>query len=432
LLSLVATSLLSLLNRRMLLCLLMGFSSGLPFYITSGMLQAWLRTRGLSLRDIGLFALTSVPYAWKFVWAPLLDRYTPPFLDRRRGWALGTQVVLAALVAAMGLFDPAESLTAVALLALAVAFFSATQDIALDAYRRELLPDAELGLGNSLFVNAYRVAQLVPGGLALILADQLPWRLVYPIVGGFMLVGILACLLAPSVEGRVRPPRSLREAIVGPFREFFSRQDLSSALLVLAFMLLYKLGDGMASALLTPFYLDVGFSMTQVGSVAKVVGLWASVVGSLIGGVAITKIGINRALWIFGLLQMAAIFGFVALARVGPDLGVLGVVVAFEYLGVGLGTSAFVAFLARATDKRFTATQFALFSSLVALSRTLASSSTGFLVELVGYQLFFMLCVLLGVPGMLLLLKVAPWTAPPPPPFTEADARSADAARSST
>ena len=427
----MATSLLSLLNRRMLLCLLMGFSSGLPFYITSGMLQAWLRTRGLSLRDIGLFALTSVPYAWKFVWAPLLDRYTPPFLDRRRGWALGTQVMLALTVAAMGLFDPVESITAVALLALAVSFFSATQDIALDAYRRELLPDEELGLGNSLFVNAYRVAQLVPGGLALILADQLPWRLVYPIVAGFMLVGILACLLAPSVEGRVRPPRSLREAIVGPFREFFSRQDLSSALLVLAFMLLYKLGDGMASALLTPFYLDIGFSMTQVGSVAKVVGLWASVVGSLVGGVAITKIGINRALWIFGLLQMAAILGFVALARVGPDLGLLGVVVAFEYLGVGLGTSAFLAFLARATDKRFTATQFALFSSLVALSRTLASSSTGFLVELVGYQWFFMLCVLLGVPGMLLLIKVAPWTERAPP-LTEVDAQSPDAARSST
>lgn len=427
----MATSLLSLLNRRMLLCLLMGFSSGLPFYITSGMLQAWLRTRGLSLRDIGLFALTSVPYAWKFVWAPLLDRYTPPFLDRRRGWALGTQVLLALTVAAMGLFDPVESLTAVALLSLAVSFFSATQDIALDAYRRELLPDEELGLGNSLFVNAYRVAQLVPGGLALILADQLPWRLVYPIVGGFMLVGILACLLAPSVEGRVQPPRTLREAIVGPFREFFSRQDLSSALLVLGFMLLYKLGDGMASALLTPFYLDIGFSMTQVGSVAKVVGLWASVVGSLVGGVAITKIGINRALWIFGLLQMAAILGFVALARVGPDLGVLGVVVAFEYLGVGLGTSAFVAFLARATDKRFTATQFALFSSLVALSRTLASSSTGFLVELVGYQWFFMLCVLLGVPGMLLLLKVAPWKERAPP-LTAADDPAPGAARSST
>jgi PAT family beta-lactamase induction signal transducer AmpG len=355
----------------------------------------------------------------------------PPFLDRRRGWALGTQVLLALSVAAMGLFDPVESITAVALLSLAVSFFSATQDIALDAYRRELLPDAELGLGNSLFVNAYRVAQLVPGGLALILADQLPWRVVYPIVGAFMLVGVVASVFAPSVEGRVKPPRSLREAIIGPFREFFSRRDLGSALLVLAFMLLYKLGDGMATALLTPFYLDLGFSMTQVGSVAKVVGLWASVAGSLIGGVAITKIGINRALWIFGLLQMLAILGFVVLARVGPQVGMLGVVVAFEYVGVGLGTSAFVAFLARATDKRFTATQFALFSSLVALSRTLASSATGFLVELVGYQWFFALCALLGVPGMLLLIKVAPWTEPPAP-LTEADAQSAGVARSST
>jgi MFS transporter, PAT family, beta-lactamase induction signal transducer AmpG len=218
----------------------------------------------------------------------------------------------------------------------------------------------------------------------------------------------------------VAPPRTLVEAIVGPLREFFSRRDLSSALLLLGFMLLYKLGDGMAAALLTPFYLDLGFSMTQVGSVAKVVGLWASVAGSLVGGVVISKIGINRALWVFGLLQMLAILGFVVLARVGPDLRVLTVVVAFEYLGVGLGTSAFVAFLARTTDKRFTATQFALFSSLVALSRSLASSTTGFLVERLGYAWFFALCVLLGVPGMLLLLKVAPWGEPQPPPSSAA------------
>jgi MFS transporter, PAT family, beta-lactamase induction signal transducer AmpG len=425
------SSLWSLLNRRMLLCLLMGFSSGLPYYITTGMLQAWLRTRGLSLREIGLFTLTSVPYAWKFVWAPLLDRYALPGLDRRRGWALAAQVSLALAVAALGLFDPVESTTSVALVALVVAFFSATQDIALDAYRRELLPDHELGLGNSLFVNAYRVAQLVPGGLALILADLMPWRLVFPIVAAFMVVGILSNLLAPPLETRAQPPKSLMEAVVGPFREFFSRRDLRSALLVLAFMLLYKLGDGMATALLTPFYLDLGFSMTQIGSVAKVVGLWASVAGSLIGGITISKIGINRSLWVFGFLQMLAILGFVVLARVGPHVGLLGVVVAFEYLGVGLGTSAFVAFLARATDTRFTATQFALFSSLVALSRTLASSLTGFLAELVGYPWFFASCVLLGVPGMLLLLKVAPWTAPQPP-LPEAGVPAVGAGRSST
>jgi PAT family beta-lactamase induction signal transducer AmpG len=224
----------------------------------------------------------------------------------------------------------------------------------------------------------------------------------------------------------VAAPKSLGDAVVGPFREFFSRRDLRSALLVLAFMLLYKLGDGMAASLLTPFYLDLGFSMTQVGSVAKVVGLWASVVGSLIGGVTISKIGINRSLWIFGFVQMLAILGFAALARVGPDIGFLGAVVAFEYVGVGLGTSAFVAFIARATDKRFTATQFALFSSVVALSRTVASSSTGFLVELVGYEWFFALCVLLGVPGMLLLLKVAPWTEPGPPANTFIEEREAE------
>lgn len=393
----------------MLLCVLIGFSCGLPLYVTVSLLQAWLRSEGVSLSDIGLFSLTGLPYTWKVLWAPLVDRYCPPFLGRRRGWALLTQVALLICIAAFGLLDPVRSAMTVAALAVAVAFFSATQDVALDAYRRELLPDSELGIGNALYVNAYRLSSLIPGSLALILADHLPWSMVYAFVALFMLVGIVTSCLAPEADTEGEGPRTLGEAVIGPFREFFTRQDRSIALLILLFMVLYKLGDTLAGALVTPFYLDLGFSLTDVGVVAKGVGLPATIVGLLVGGVAIANIGINRALWVFGVAQLLSTLGFFVLAHRGPDLGVLGAVVAGEYLSGGMGTSALVAFLARATDRRFTATQYALFSSLIALPRTLLSASTGFLVEALGYGPFFLLCTAVGVPGMLLLAKVAPW-----------------------
>ncbi|MEY2933194.1 MAG: hypothetical protein RL033_3943 [Pseudomonadota bacterium] len=399
----------SLLNRRMLLCALIGFSSGLPLYVSSTMVQAWLRDRGVSLQEIGLLGLMGLPYTWKFLWAPLLDRYRVPLLGRRRGWALCMQVALLVTIAAFGLLDPARSMGSVALLAGAVALFSATQDVALDAYRRELLPDHELGLGTALYVNAYRLASLVPGSLALILADHLPWSSVYPIVAGFMVVGIVTSVLAPETSAGLGAPTTLAEAVVGPFREFFSREGHAQAMLILLFMLLYKLGDAMGTSLLVPFYLDVGFSKTVIGTVAKGVTVPAALVGSLIGGVAIAKVGINRCLWIFGVLQLFSTLGFVLLARAGAEVWLLGFVVGFEYLSGGLGTSAFMAFLFRATDRRFTATQYALFSSLIALPRTLASAATGYMIAALGYQGFFVLCGLLALPGLLLLAKVAPW-----------------------
>lgn len=397
----------------MLLCLLIGFSCGLPLYVTVSLLQAWLRSEGVSLSDIGLFNLTGLPYTWKILWAPLVDRYCPPFLGRRRGWALLTQIALMLCIAAFGLLNPVRSGMTVAALAVAVAFFSATQDVALDAYRRELLPDNELGLGNALYVNAYRLSSLIPGSLALILADHLPWSMVYALVALFMLVGIMTSFFAPEASTDAERPRTLGEAVIGPFREFFTRQDRSIALLILLFMVLYKLGDTLAGALVTPFYLDIGFSLTDVGVVAKGVGLPATIVGLLVGGIAIANIGINRALWLFGVAQLLSTLGFFVLAQRGPDLGVLGAVVAGEYLSGGMGTSALVAFLARATDRRFTATQYALFSSLIALPRTVLSASTGFLVEALGYGSFFLLCTAAGVPGMLLLAKVAPWASDP-------------------
>jgi len=394
----------------MLICVLIGFSSGLPLWVGSTLVQAWLHEKGVGLEAIGLLSLAGLPYTWKFAWAPLLDRYSLPFLGRRRGWALCMQIALFFCIAAFGLLEPSRSMPSVVALSCAVAFFSATQDVTLDAYRRELLPDRELGLGTSLHVNAYRLAALVPGSLALILADHLPWSWVYLIVAMFMAVGILTSLFAGEAPAVVQPPTTLTEAVIGPFREFFARGDRSAALLILLFMLLYKLGDAMAAALLTPFYLDVGFSKTVIGTVAKGVALPAFVAGSLVGGLTIAKAGINRSLWIFGVLQVVSTLGFVVLARSGPDVWLLGCVVAFEYLSAGLGASAFLAFMSRATHRRFTATQYALFSSLVALPRTVASASTGYLIEGLGYPGFFLACALIALPGLWLLTRVAPWS----------------------
>ena len=397
----------------MLFCLAFGFSSGLPLWLSLTLVQAWLRSEGVSLSDIGLFNLTGIPYTWKFLWAPLVDRFRLPFLGRRQGWALGTQVVLTVCIAAFGLLDPVRTPASVALLAVIVAFFSATQDIAVNAYQRELLSDRELGLGTAMHVNAYRFASLVTGGLALVLADHLSWPTVFVCVAGFMSIGIVASLLAPDGERTAPPPATLQQAVVGPFREFFARQDRTAAVLILAFMLLYKVGDAMAASLVTPFYLDVGFSLTEVGTVAKGVGTPAVIVGLFLGGFIISRIGINKSLWIFGVLQLVSTLGYAVLARVGPSIAALASVVGFEYVASGLGTAAFGAFMARATDQRFTATQFALFSSLIALPRSVASASTGYIVEAIGYGSFFILCTVLALPGMLLLIRVAPWSRQP-------------------
>jgi PAT family beta-lactamase induction signal transducer AmpG len=397
------------LNRRMLICVFTGFASGLPLYLLFQMVPYWLRTEGVSLAAIGFFALVQFPYTWKFLWAPIMDRYTLPFLGHRRGWILVTQVALLVAISSMGFFKPTMSLWTIAYLATAVAFFSASQDIVLDAYRRELLPDVELGLGNSVHVQAYRLSGLIPGGLALILADHLPWHMVFVVVALFMLVGIVMTLVIDEAIKEPTPPRSLKASVIEPFREFIGRAGLRSALLVLAFLFLYKLGDNMATALQTPFFHDVGFSGTQIGSIAKLVGTTAAIVGGLIGGLIMVKVSINRALWLFGFVQIASILGFALLSVIGANPWMLAFAMAFEYLGVGLGTAALTAFMAKSTNVAFAATQFALFTALVSVPRVLASSTTGLIVEQTGWTNFFLICTLMAVPGMLLLFKVAPW-----------------------
>ena len=398
----------AILNRRMLICVFTGFSSGLPLYLLFQMVPYWLRTEGVGLAEIGLFALVQFPYTWKFVWAPIMDRYTLPFLGHRRGWILLSQLALLVSMGMMGFLDPELNLWTVAYLSAGVAFFSASQDIVLDAYRRELLPDVELGLGNSIHVQAYRLSGLIPGGLALILSDHLPWHMVFVIVAAFMLVGIVMTLVIDEAIKEPTPPQTLKASVVEPFREFIGRSGIGPALLVLAFLFFYKLGDNMATALQTAFFHDVGFSGTQIGSIAKVVGTTAAIVGGLIGGLIMVKVAINRALWLFGFVQIVSILGFAALS-VWSTPWMLVFAMGFEYLGVGLGTAALTAFMARSTSISFAATQFALFTALASVPRVLANATTGFIVEQTGWTNFFFLCTALAVPGMLLLFKVAPW-----------------------
>lgn len=404
-------------SRRMLICIFTGFTSGLPLYFLINLIPAWLRSEQIDLKTIGLFALIGLPFTWKFIWSPIMDAVRLPFLGRRRGWMLVTQIGLLATLMAYAFLNPHRHMTTIMGLSLVVAFFSASQDIVLDAFRREILPDNELGLGNAIHVNAYRIAALVPGSLSLILADIMPWHNVFIITALFMIPGLLMTLfLAQEPSLPPQTPRTFRQTVSEPFHEFFTRKGVRQACLVLAFIFLYKLGDSMATALATPFYLDMGYSKTDIGLIAKNAGLWPAVIFGIVGGIWMLKLGINKALWLFGLVQIVTILGFVWLAGYGhfetisaTERWMLAAVIGAEAVGVGLGTAAFVAYMARETNPAFTATQLALFTSLSAVPRTFINASTGYLIEWLGYVNFFWLCFLLGIPGMLLLLKVAPW-----------------------
>ena len=406
-------------SRNMLICIFTGFSSGLPFYIIISLLPLWMRSEKVDLETLGYFTVVTLPFSWKFLWAPLLDRFVPPFLGRRRGWMLISQVLLIVSLASFAFLNPHSQfgLLLIAAMATLVSFFSASQDIVLDAYRREILSDNELGLGNSIHVNAYRVAGLIPGSLSLILVDYVDWKITFIVTALFMLPGIFMTLFLshePKIE--LKQQRTLKENVVEPFKEFFGRKGVLYALGILSFIFLYKLGDSMATALISPFYLDMGFSMTQIGVVVKNASLWPMIIAGIVGGVIMLKIGINRALWLFGFVQIITILGFAWLAKLGPfeqvdtfALFALTLVVAAEYIGIGLGTSAFVAFMARETNPLYTATQLALFTSLSALPRATLNTQSGALIQYFGYYDYFWFCFWLAVPGMLCLFWVAPW-----------------------
>jgi len=390
----------TLLSQRMLLALVMGFSSGLPLLLTGSLLQAWMVDQKVDLSTIGLFALVGLPYTLKFLWAPLMDRYTPALFGRRRGWLFIWQLCLTAAIILLAFSDPAHHLSMLAVAALLLSFFSASQDIVIDAFRRESLADDEQGMGASLYVGGYRLGMLLASGGGLILADLMTYRLVYFIMAAGMSAGIVATLLATEPVAEHGTPKSLSEAVIDPFREYFSRDY---ALYLLLFIFLYKVGDTMASQMTTPFYLETGFSKTEIGSIVKLFGFWATIGGTMLGGLLVMRLGIYKSLFSFGILQGISTAGFIWLHYMGNILYALAAVVSFENLTAGLGTAAFVGFLASLTDKRFTATQFALLTSFMGMPRVFAAAPTGYMVDAFGWNGFFLFCALIAIPGILLI-----------------------------
>ncbi|HSD59402.1 MAG TPA: MFS transporter [Burkholderiales bacterium] len=388
-------------SRRIAVLLLLGFASGLPLALTSGTLQAWMAVEGVDITTIGLFTLVGLPYTWKFLWAPLMDRYVPPWLGRRRGWILAAQLLLMAGIAAMGALSPATAPWAVAALALFVAFSSASQDIVFDAYRTDLLRERERGAGAAVSVLGYRIAMLVSGALALILADHMGWRETYWLMAGLMIIGVAAAFWGPEPDGEMKPPRSLRQAVAEPLTEFFSR---GGALWLLALIVLYKIGDAFAGSLTTAFLIrGAGFSPTEVGAINKGMGLVATIVGALFGGALMVKLRLYRALMLFGVLQAVSNLTFMWLATAGKSYSVMVLAVAFENLAGGMGTAAFVALLMALCNHRYTATQYALLSALAAVGRVYVGPASGYVVEAVGWVSFFFLTFLAALPGLALL-----------------------------
>ena len=399
------------LEKKILISLIMGFVSGVPLLLTITLLQAWLTDEGISKSTIGLFALVGLPYSLKFLWAPFFDRYVISKLGRRRGWLIISQVLLILSIIGLGLTNPALNPFNVAVLALLVTFFSASQDIVIDAFRRESLHDNEQTLGASAYVLGYRVGALAAGAGGLILADMMSYQYVYSIMAVIMIIGVITTLLAEEPEA-VGEPSSFINAVKNPFIEFFQRfkdknnTNLMVPILILMFILLYKVGDTMAHSLSTNFYLDIGFTKTEIGTVVKMFGLVATLIGAFLGGIISLKIGLFRSLIMFGLFQAIATLGFAALAIIGNNILALMAVISLENLAAGMGYTAYLAFIANMTNKEFTATQFALMTAIMSLPRTIFSGSSGFLVELFDWELYFVFCSLIAIPALIILSKL--------------------------
>jgi MFS transporter, PAT family, beta-lactamase induction signal transducer AmpG len=395
---------------KMAVLLFLGFSSGLPLYLTSKTLQAWMTTAKVDLTTIGLFSLVALPYSFKFVWAPVMDRFIPPFLGRRRGWVLITQILLLLAIAAMSLHDPLQGLRMLAINAIAIAFFSASQDISLDAYRTDVLENREMGAGAAVFVLGYRIAMITSGALAFFLADRLSWPTTYLILSTLILVGVVTTFLAPEPVLNDAAPKSIAEAVILPFAEFFQRTGIFRALLVLLFIVVYKYSDSLAGSMTTPFLLQAGFSETEVGAVFLGAGVIATIVGVLAGGAVIGKVGINRSLWIFVVVQGLSNLTYYALSLAEKNHALMVTAVVTENFGLGLVTAAMTAFLMSMCNKRFTATQFALLSSLMAASRDILVAPGGKIAESLGWPSFFIVTVAMAIPPLVLLPFIAPWS----------------------
>lgn len=395
-----------LLSRRMLFVFLMGFASGLPLALIGGTLQAWMTDSNVDIKLITLSTFTGIPYTYKFLWAPAMDRFELRGLGLRRGWILFSQLSLAALLLVLGYSDPGANLQTVAIIATMIAVCGANQDIVIDAYRTEILPDDEKALGASLAILGYRLAMIVSGGMALILAQKFPWQAVYSIMALVMAFNFIVTFFAPEPSQEARPKASLLTVARSSFAEFFNRPG---AYEILAFILLYKLADVLAAAPTTPFLMKLGFSKLEIGLVAKSYGLFATIGGAFLGGLAIPKIGMLRALWIFGVLQAVSIASFSFLAMLGPNLSVMTFAITFENLCNGMGTAAFTAFLMNQCRREYTATQYALFTSFMSLNRYIGGALTGTVAAITGWPVFFLLCIASGIPGLALLTRFKKW-----------------------
>jgi MFS transporter, PAT family, beta-lactamase induction signal transducer AmpG len=394
---------------KMAAILMLGFASGFPLYLTSRTLQAWMTVAGVNLTAIGFFSLVSLPYSLKFLWSPLIDRFGLPFLGRRKGWLFVTQVALAATIAAMIFQRPSQVLQLLAINAFIIAFLSATQDIVIDAYVTDISDASEVGAASGVKVLGYRIAMIATGGGALVIADFMSWQTVYFLMGVLML--ILAAISTRVREPvlRDRPPASINEAVRMPLADFFARSGTARGTWILAFILLYRLGDSMINNMTTPFLLQAGFSQTDIGVIQGGVGLFATITGVLAGGLVIARIGINRSLWVFGILQAASNFAYLVLAYVGREYAVMVAAIVIENVCYGLATAALVGFIMSLCNPRFSATQYALLSSLIAVGRDVIASPSGSIAEKLGWPAFFLISIIAAIPGMLLLPLFAPW-----------------------
>jgi PAT family beta-lactamase induction signal transducer AmpG len=391
---------------RMFIVMVMGFASGLPLGLTGGTLQAWMKTENIDLATIGLFSLVGLPYTLKFLWAPVMDRYVPPLFGRRRGWILITQIGLIISIIAVGFSDPKLTPQYVAFFAVCLAFFSASQDIAVDAYRTEVLHENELGAGAGVYIMGYRIAMIVSGALALIMADHMSWSTIYLIMAGCMAAGVLASIFGPEPEVKEAAPKTLADAVYKPFVEFFRRVG---AIEMLIFILIYKIDVAFAMALTTPFMMDLGFTKTDVGTVLKGVGMIATIVGTLMGGALLAKWGIKKSLWVFGIIQALSGFTFFLLARAGHSYPLMVAAISVENICSGLATAAFTAFMMSMCDKRYTATQFALLTSFMALTRIMVQTPSGFVAQNLGWEMYFIVSIIISIPGLLMLLRYDKW-----------------------
>jgi len=388
-------------NKRVATVLFLGFSSGLPLALSGGTLQAWLTVEGVDIKTIGLFSLVGIPYTLKFLWSPLMDRFVVPIFGRRRGWIILSQVFLIGIILGMSLTSLQNGLWVLAFLAFFLTFVSASQDVAIDAYRTEVLKERERGMGAAVSVTGYRVAMLVSGALALILSEYIGWRATYILMALIMFIGFVAAWFGPEPANPGTPPTTMKEAVQGPFKEFFSRSGVWS---LLGLIVLYKLGDAFAGSLTTTFLIrGVNFSVGEVGAINKGMGLASTIIGALFGGVLMARLRLFKSLLIFGIFQGISNLSFMILAMVGKNYPLMIFTIAFENLAGGMGTAAFVAFLMALCDHRFTATQFALLSALASLGRVFVGPISGVLVDELGWVSFFFSTFIFALPGLILL-----------------------------